>query len=71
MRRIVSDDPRIEARLEAMCEKFLHRGYPEKLVHKYRTQASEVVRNSLLSPKTRTDRTVCHLYQRMVLTVNR
>lgn len=39
VRRIVSDESRVESRLKTMCQKFVQRGYPEKEVYKYKTKA--------------------------------
>lgn len=56
VRCIVSDESKVDERLEVMCNKFLHRGYPGRLVDEYRTQTRVVQRSSLLSPKSSTNK---------------
>ncbi|CAJ0927124.1 unnamed protein product [Ranitomeya imitator] len=47
VRRIVSDDERVDLRLEEMCGKFLRRGYPKTVVNDFKMRARDTSRDSI------------------------
>ncbi|CAJ0958430.1 unnamed protein product [Ranitomeya imitator] len=56
VRRIVSDEERVDSRLNEMCNKFISRGYPAREVIKYKNKANSCSRLSIRN-KTRVEST--------------
>lgn len=50
VRKIVSDNDRVDSRLDEMCEKFIKRGYPAKLVNGNKSEALTMEKDELLNP---------------------